>query len=273
MKLLALIRLTLRELFAKATIIILAAISTIVLLGLAAAVSTNSTADGTVLTVFGQQASPPGQYIEILHGMEAGLASGLFTGIILFGIFATAGVIPDALDKGTVDLYLSKPIARWELLLGKYLGAVIAIFLNVLYFMVGAWLVIGLKCHAWDTQILFATLTTTFMFACLYALVAFFGVLTRNTAVTIILVYLYLFIIGTVLEHREMTLYLISENTIYRGIIDGLYYIFPQISGMQTNAARVFVGQEFDWKPFVQSLLSASAFFFGGAVILKRRDF
>jgi hypothetical protein len=28
-----------------------------------------------------------------------------------------------------------------------------------------------------------------------------------------------------------------------------------------------------DWKPFVQSLLSASVFFFGGAVMLKRRDF
>jgi ABC-type transport system involved in multi-copper enzyme maturation permease subunit len=273
MKLLALIRLTLRELFAKATIIILAAISTIVLLGLAAAVSSDTTPDGTVLTVFGQQASPPGQFAEVLHAMEAGLASGLFTGIILFGIFATAGIIPDALDKGTVDLYLSKPIARWELLLGKYLGAVFAIFVNVLYFMAGAWLIIGLKCHEWDPQILIATLTTTLMFGCLYALVVFFGVWTRNTPVTIILVYLYLFIIGSVLQNRETTLYLISENSIYRGILDGVYYIFPQISGMQHNASMLFVRQEFDWKPFVQALISGAAFFFGGAVILKRRDF
>jgi ABC-type transport system involved in multi-copper enzyme maturation permease subunit len=273
MKLLALIRLTLRELFAKATIIILAAISTLVMVGLALSVSSTPTPDGTVMTVFGQPASPPGHYEEVLHMLEGSLASGLFTGIILFGIFATAGIIPDALDKGTVDLYLSKPLSRWELLLGKYLGAVVAIFANVLYFMVGAWLIFGIKCQVWDYQILLATVTTTFMFACLYALVTFFGVLTRNTAVTIIFVYLYLFIIGAVLHNREATLYLISDNTIYRGIIDGLYYIFPQISGMQSSATRLFVGQEIDWKPFVQSFLSGAAFFFGGAVLLKRRDF
>jgi ABC-type transport system involved in multi-copper enzyme maturation permease subunit len=276
MKLLALVRMTLRELAAKATIIILAAISTLVLLGLAAAVSTTTTADGMVLQVFGQQASPPlpeEQVIAAIRTMQAGLAGGLFTGIILFGIFATAGVIPDALEKGTVDLYLSKPIARWELLLGKYLGAVVAIFVNVLYFMIGAWLIFGLKCHLWDFRILLATLTITFMFACLYAIVTFLASMTRNTAVSIILVYLYLFILGPVLHSRETTLYLISENTVYRGILDGLYYIFPQLDAMRASGTKQLLAQEMDWKPFVQSLLSASVFFFGGAVLLKRRDF
>jgi ABC-type transport system involved in multi-copper enzyme maturation permease subunit len=276
MKLLALIRLTLRELAAKATIIILAAISTIVLLGLAAAFSTNVTPDGMMLQLFGQQASPvmpEEQLITAIRSMQAGLAGGLFTGIILFGIFATAGVIPDALEKGTVDLYLSKPIARWELLLGKYLGALVAIFVNVLYFMVGAWLIFGLKCHLWDFQILLATLTITFMFACLYAIVAFLAVLTRNTAVSIILVYLYLFVVGPLLHNREATLYLISENTVYRSIVDGFYYVFPQLDAMRASGAKQLLAQEMDWKPFVQSLLSASVFFFGGAVMLKRRDF
>jgi len=276
MKILALIRLTLRELAAKATIIILAAISTIVLLGLVAVVSTETTADGTILKMFGQQTSPPlpeEQVLQAIRAMQAGLAGGLFTGIILFGIFATAGVIPDSLDKGTVDLYLSKPIARWELLLGKYLGAVCAIFVNVLYFMLGAWIIFGLKCHVLDPRLLLATFTITFMFACLYAIVAFLAVMSRNTPVTIILVYLYLFVIGSVLQNREMTLYLISENTIYRGILDGLYYIFPQIDGMRAEGAKQLLAQEMDWKPFVQSLLTAIAFFSGAAVLLKQRDF
>ena len=216
---------------------------------------------------------PEEQILTAIRGLQAGLAGGLFTGIILFGIFATAGVIPDALEKGTVDLYLSKPIARWELLLGKYLGAVAAIFMNVLYFMIGAWLIFGLKCHLWDFHILLATLTITFMFACLYAIVAFLAVMTRNTAVSIILVYLYLFVIGPLLQNREATFYLISENTVYRGIVDGFYYIFPQLDAMRAGGAKQLLAQEMDWKPFVQSLLSASAFFFGGAVLLKRRDF
>jgi len=205
--------------------------------------------------------------------MQAGLAGGLFTGIILFGIFATAGVIPDALEKGTVDLYLSKPIARWELLLGKYLGAVAAIFVNVLYFMAGAWIIFGIKCGVWDTRILLSTFTITYMFACLYAVLTFIAVLTRNTPVSIILVYLYLFVIGPVLQNRETVLYLISDNTIYRSFIDGVSYLFPQLDAMRTNGAKQLLAQEMDWKPFVQSLLSASAFFLGGAVLLKQRDF
>jgi ABC-type transport system involved in multi-copper enzyme maturation permease subunit len=276
MKILALIRLTLRELAAKATIIILAAISTIVLLGLVATVSTETTADGTILKLFGQQSSPPlpeEQILQAIRGMEATLAGGLFTGIILFGIFATAGVVPDALEKGTVDLYLSKPIARWELLLGKYLGAVCAIFANVLYFMVGAWLIFGLKCHVWDAQLLLATFTITFMFACLYAIVAFLAVMSRNTAVTIILVYLYLFVIGPVMHNREMTLYLISENSIYRGVLDGIYYILPQIDGMRAEGGKQLLAQEMDWKPFLQSVLTAIAFFLGGVALLKKKDF
>ncbi|MCC6397906.1 MAG: ABC transporter permease subunit [Bacteroidetes bacterium] len=276
MSILVLIRLTLRELSSKVTMYILAGISTLVLLGLALAVSVDSMADGEVLKLFGQQVSPPVPLEELakaVQQMQAGLAGGLFTGIILFGVFATAGVIPDMLERGTVDLYISKPISRWELLLGKYCGAVAAIGLNIIYFLAGAWLVFGLRCGVWDINLLLSALTMTFMFAALYAMVVFFGTWTRSTAASIILTYLYLFILGGILHNRELTLYLISENAVYRGVIDGFYYLFPQISGMQENGAKQIMQVEMDWKPFLQSFFSGSVFFLAAAVILKRRDF
>lgn len=276
MNILVLIRLTLRELSSKATMYILAGISTIVLLGIALAVSVTSSADGETLMLFGQQASPPvpaADLARVVQQMQAELARGLFTGIILFGVFATAGVIPDMLERGTVDLYLSKPISRWQLLLGKYTGAVTAIAINILYFLAGAWVVFGLKCGVWGPTLLISSLTMTFMFAALYALVVFFATWTRSTAATIILTYLYLFILGGILQNREFSLYLISENTFYRTIVDGFYYLFPQISAMQENAAKQIMGLEMDWKPFLQSFLSGSVFLLAAAVILKRRDF
>jgi len=276
MNILVLIRLTLRELSSKATMYILAGISTVVLLGVALAVSVTSSADGETLMLFGQQVSPPvpaADLARVVQQMQAGLAGGLFTGIILFGVFATAGVIPDMLERGTVDLYLSKPISRWRLLLGKYTGAVTAIAINILYFLAGAWLVFGLKCGVWEPTLLTSSLTMIFMFAALYALVVFFATWTRSTAATIILTYLYLFILGGILQNREFSLYLISENTIYRTIVDGFYYLFPQISAMQENAAKQIMGLEMDWKPFLQSFLSGSVFLLAAAVILKRRDF
>jgi ABC-type transport system involved in multi-copper enzyme maturation permease subunit len=279
MTLLAIVRLTLRELASKTTMYILAGISTIVMIGTAFAVSAAQTDAGSLIAVFGQPLVetpiPQDALVHFVRQMQAGLAGGLFTGIMLFGVFATAGIFPDMMERGTVDLYLSKPIARWELLLGKYLGAVAAIGANILYFLVGAWVVFGIRTGVWDPMLLLTALIMIFMFACLFGLVTFIGTWTRNTATTIILTFLFLFIIeGPLLAHRESSLYRLSENNIYRMALDGLFYIFPQISGMQAAAAGQLSGlTEFDWKPFLQAFLSGAAFFLGGAVLFKRRDF
>lgn len=279
MKLFALVRLTLRELASKATMYILAGISTIVLIGTAFAVSATTTDAGAMVSLFGQPLmevpAPQDALVHFIRQMQAGLAGGLFTGVMLFGVFATAGIIPDMLEKGTVDLYLSKPIARWELFLGKYLGGVAAIGANILYFLVGAWLVFGLRTGVWDPALLLTALIMTFMFACLFGLVAFIGVWTRSTVTTIILSFVFLFVIeGPLLAHREETIYRLWDNNIYRTVIDGFFYLLPQITGMQTSAASQLAGlSEFDWKPYLQAFLSGTAFFLGGAVLLKRRDF
>ncbi len=279
MNLLVLVRLTLRELASKTTMYILAGISTIVLIGTAFSVSVSTTDAGAVVSLFGQPLMeaplPQDAVVHFIRQMQAGLAGGLFTGVMLFGVFATAGIVPDMLEKGTVDLYLSKPIARWELFLGKYLGGVAAIGVNILYFLLGAWIVFGLRSGVWDPSLLVTALIMIFMFACLFGLVAFIGVWTRNTATTIILTFVFLFIIeGPLLAHREGTIYRLWDNTTYHTVIDGFFYLLPQITGMQTAAAAQLAGiSEFDWKPFLQAFLSGAAFFLGGAVILKRRDF
>jgi ABC-type transport system involved in multi-copper enzyme maturation permease subunit len=276
MKVVALILNTFRELLAKATLIILAIISTLILIGVALAVSTSTGPDGVTLLLFGGQATPPLPPENIgmlLQPLKLGLAGGLFTGIILFGVFATAGIIPDALEKGTVDLYLSKPIHRWELLLGKQLGAVFAIFLNIIYFIGALCVIFGLRLGVWDFSFLLSGLSMAFMFACFFSLVVFTGVVSRSTAISIIVAFLYLFVFGSLLESRQTTLYRISEGTIYRAVLDGLYYIFPQVNAMQSNVMKQITSQPMDWVPFLQSFLSGVALFGAGAFVMQRRDF
>ncbi|MDH3252430.1 MAG: ABC transporter permease, partial [Ignavibacteria bacterium] len=257
MKIPALVMATFRELTAKATLLVLAGISTLIILGILSSVGSNETADGTVLTMFGQPVSPPASTENLagpIGAMQAGLAGGLFVGIILFGIFATAGIIPDMMEKGTIDLYLSKPIARWELLLGKYLGAVAVILLNIVYFLGAIWLIFGIKVGVWNMQFLLASLSMTFVYASLYSITLILAVVFRNTVIPIIGSFLYLFVLGGILEGRENTLFLISENIMYRGLLNGLYYLLPQISSMQDNIARQIMHQPISWEPFVQSL-------------------
>lgn len=209
----------------------------------------------------------------MVNQMEAAFAGGLFFGVVLFGMFATAGVIPDALERGTVDLYLSKPIARWELLAGKYLGSVLVIFVNIVYFIGFLWIIVGLRVGIWNTNLLVAGLMMTFAFACLFAIVSLFGVLTRNMAISIIVGFVYLFVISQILQNREQGLYLLSTNNIYRAVLDGLYYVFPQIPAVQVNVLKLVAGNGIEWQPFAQSFLSSGGILALSAWILKRKDF
>jgi ABC-type transport system involved in multi-copper enzyme maturation permease subunit len=275
-KVLLLLLFTFRELIAKATLIVLAAISTVILLVMFAALSSRETAEGIQLLLFGMETGPPvtaERLADAVRTMQAGFAGGLFFGVLLFGVFATAGTIPDALERGTVDLYLSKPITRWEFLLGKYLGAVAVVAANILFFVGGMWLIVGLKVGVWNGGFLLSSLTLGYVFASLFGLVAFLGVLSRNTAIVIIGVFLYLFVFDGLLEGREAGLYLLSESSVYRGLVDGLYYILPQIPAMQSNVVRQIMEGSMAWQPFLQGLLSGGAFLAAGAALLRSRDF
>jgi ABC-type transport system involved in multi-copper enzyme maturation permease subunit len=275
-KILGLITITLRELSAKATLIVLAGISTLIILGIFLSLSSSQVEGGINLLFFGSSVgSPIGQESlnEIVHGIQATLTRGLFLGIVLFGVIATAGIIPSALEKGIVDLYLSKPIARWELLLGKYLGAIVVILVNIVYFVSALSLVFGIKVGVWNSQFFLSSITLTFAFACLFSVVAFLGVLSRGPVIPIIGAFLYLFVIGGLLEQREQTLYVVSENPIYRGIVDGLYYLLPQVSAMESSIANQITQHTMDWRPFAQSILSAGILFGGSVAVFNKRDF
>jgi ABC-type transport system involved in multi-copper enzyme maturation permease subunit len=275
-KIITLVRWTIRELAAKATLYVLAGISTLMLLFAVLAIGADSTAEGMTITFFGKPASPPVTHealADLAGKIEAGFAGGLFLGVVVFGAFGTAGVIPDALEKGTVDLYLSKPIARWQLLLGKYLGSVAVMFLNILYFIGGLWLIVGVKVGVWNTQFVLSSFLLTYVFAALYAVVTFFGVASRNIAIAIIAGILYLMLIAGPLESRQTGLYLLSESGIYRGILDGLYYMFPQIPAMESGAIRLISGERAQLTPYVQSLFSAGGILGLTAWLLQKKDF
>ena len=276
MKLYALIVHTFRELFAKTILYILLGISTVVILVTLLGLSASQSDAGISVTMFGGSMGPPipaDKFAEFVLMLQTALANGLYSGIVLFGVFATASVIPDMLEKGTVDLYVSKPISRFELLFGKYLGAIAVMFANALYFIGALWLIIGIKLGVWNIYFLLSVLTLTFIFLCLYAIVVFLGVWTRTTSISIIGAFFYLFVVGPLLQNREQTLFLLSKNEVYQKIINGLYYLLPQISGIQENLKAQITGEGITWRPVIQAFLCAIAIFLGATEVLKRKDF
>ncbi|MER3524059.1 MAG: hypothetical protein C4326_08315 [Ignavibacteria bacterium] len=276
MSILTLIRGTIRELLSKATLYVLLGISTLVLLGTLVAISAQQTNEGIVLHLFGLPISTPAQPEELMpsvYNMQAGLARGLFVGIMLFGVFATASLIPDSLEKGIVDLYLSKPLARWELLAGRSLGGVCAIGAVTVYFIAGVWLTFGIRAGVWNVHFLLSSITMTLMFAVIGSMLAVLGVIFRNAAVPIIGCFLYLMVVDNLLDSRQTVLYMLSENPLYRTACDVFSYALPQVSSMQRELSNQILQRPVAWQAFLQPILSAFGLFGVAAFIMHRKDF
>jgi ABC-type transport system involved in multi-copper enzyme maturation permease subunit len=88
---------------------------------------------------------------EIVHFLQLLLAGGVAdaAGILLLLVW-TAGFLPTFLAPSSVSVLLAGPVPRWLLLLGKYLGVLVFVFVQALLFVGGTWLALALKTGVWN---------------------------------------------------------------------------------------------------------------------------
>ena len=136
----------------------------------------------------------------MVYFLESRLVNGVGVWVILMvGVVVTAGFVPNMLRKGQIDLLLCKPIARPLILIYKYIGGLVFVFLLTAFTLGGIWLVVGLRTGVWAPGLLWCVPVVTAYFAILYALSTLVGVLTRNVLVSIlatVVFWLVLFLIG-----------------------------------------------------------------------------
>ncbi|MGD8306980.1 MAG: hypothetical protein PVF17_10020, partial [Ignavibacteria bacterium] len=65
---------------------------------------------------------------ELVSSLELLIVNPMASLGLLLAIFSSASFVPVMLEKGNIDLLLSKPISRPQLLIGKYLGVVLFVF-------------------------------------------------------------------------------------------------------------------------------------------------
>jgi ABC-type transport system involved in multi-copper enzyme maturation permease subunit len=119
---------------------------------------------------------------------------------VILGIVSTAGIFPDLVASGSIDLILSKPLGRVRLFVTKYVLGLLFVFLQVTAFTTACFLVIGLRGSAWLPQLFLAVPIVTAFFSFLFCVTVLTGILSRSTIASIIvtlLVWFVLFIGGT----------------------------------------------------------------------------
>ncbi|CAN5268217.1 hypothetical protein BH11PLA2_BH11PLA2_12280 [soil metagenome] len=133
---------------------------------------------------------------RLVYRVENTLLNGIGAWVLMLaGVIVTAAFVPNMLRKGAIDLLITKPMGRTSILLYKYLGGLLFVFLICSITVGGIWVVIGLRTGIWATGVLWTIPGITFYFAILYACSTLFGVLSRNAIVCIVVTIVFWFVL------------------------------------------------------------------------------
>jgi Cu-processing system permease protein len=196
--------------------------------------------------------------------------------ISLFGtltaIFVGIGMVYKEMDKRTVYVILSKPIARWQFLLGKYCGLSFTLILMQLAMtlcLFGLCLLYKGKLPFYN---LYAIVAIAFELQLILAAAVFFS--TFTTPFLSGLFTLAIFIIG----HITVDLKMIAakfEDSFARTLVDLLYYLLPNLEKLNFKAAVVH-NLEISLAAYSASLAYASVYtiiiLLGAILVFNHRD-
>ncbi len=117
--------------------------------------------------------------VRFLELLLAGGIAGTFG--LLLALVWTAGFLPTFLQPHASAVLLAKPVARWQLLLGKYLGVLTFVAFQVTLFVLLTWLALGVRTGVWDVTYWCCVPLLLLQFAVFYSFSALLAVLTRST--------------------------------------------------------------------------------------------
>jgi ABC-2 type transport system permease protein len=176
---------------------------------------------------------------KLVLGFETGFSGFLYVLCTFLAIFATAHLVPRMQEKGTIDLYLSRPVSRVGLLLSRYIAGLILAGSNVLYLMASVWAIVAWKTGVMHGRFLLAGAIIMLVIATLLAFAFLVGVFTSSTAVSIMTTY-GIFIFSAALVGHENYAAAVSKEW-QAWLINGMYWVFPKTAEL-AQAVVAFVG-------------------------------
>lgn len=198
---------------------------------------------------------------------------GFFMSLLVFlATMASASLIPNVLEKGRAEFYLTKPLSRGSFLIKKY----VAIWLSYggIVIACGAIVVItAAVVHG------FSNLAIVYLFgaslvnlAIWLSITVTIGVLSRSVPMAIMAAFL-VWVAQTVLGGHEAIGNFVNSN-VTKYVIDALYYIFPKPSALFDQATDLCLGrQPNDWIPLLSSIAFAVGMMIAAVVVIKRKEF
>jgi hypothetical protein len=294
MKVRALLLDTARELLSRRTLLVYFGIVTLTHLLLILALQTD-VANGAVtsLRVFGveghassngfaidNRAMPPGMQAEdLVRYLQIGLTWVLYPIGVMLAVFATASLVPHMLEKGTIDLLLSKPVSRPVLFGARYLGALLIAGANLLYFVGGIGVILALKTGVWNGGFFLSGILMTVYFGALLGFLVLCGALLRSTTIAIMaaaLVYLVSLAVAAPHANADWPNLITSHAGRYAtvAVVEVLYHALPRTFEMGTLITSLVLHRPIpSWAPVFWTMVSGGAALALALVWFRRADF
>lgn len=226
------------------------------------------------VTIFGQEVNR-GRLVEVdkmVRGILGGVAAFLFTAGLFLSIFAAAGLIPTVFEPGRIELLLSKPVTRSRLLVGRYLGVLGVIAANMLYLVLGVWLVLGAKTGIWNAGFLAAAGLAVFAFAVLLAVVLLVAVLSSSAVLATMVAYFFVLVSPLLAQHDRIAP--LFRRPWARETVECLYYVFPKIYDLGNMSRLILQDRTFPgWMPLWSSALFGAVMLGAGLWAFSRKDY
>jgi ABC-type transport system involved in multi-copper enzyme maturation permease subunit len=275
LKIWAIVAYTFRESFAKKTFMAFFLLSSILHLFFIFAVNIDLVDGALAMVDILGNTVDRGRKIDIekmIIDVESGIAVVVYSGGIFLSIFATANLVPNMLEKGSVDLLVSKPLSRPLIFIGRYLGALAIMIFNVSYLVLGSWLILSVKTGFWYAPYLYSIPVVVVAFAIIYALVSLIGVTTRSTGVSIMVAYAVLFFSPFLIQKDRI--YALLSSKVYYYVLEGLYHVLPKTFEMGEINRDLVLGRSVgEWSAVWTSSLAGGLMLLFATFIFSKKDF
>lgn len=273
-----------REAAARWTLVAYFFLSTVFILIFASAINLDIV-DGALAgaKLFGREVQMRGDNSisieKLVLGFESGFSAILYFLCTFLAIFATAHLVPRMQEKGTIDLYLSRPVSRTKLILSRYVAGLILAGSNIFYLLGTIWLIVMWKTHVVHPRFIAGGAVILLVVATLMAFAFLIGVVTSSTAVSIMTTYGLFFFSLMLVGHERIAAALSHEWQ--AALINGLYWVVPKtaelgeavVAFVSGNQVPERVAAALTWSPFLTTGGFAAGCLVLACWVFQRKEF
>ena len=211
-----------------------------------------------------------GDKIKIIK--DVGLGSISLFGMLMAILIGT-GLVYKEIDKKTIFTLISKPIHRWQFLLGKFFGLVLTLFIMILLMSFIFLVIVFLNTSKIEGRLLLAVLFIFIELVLITAVAIFFSCFSTPILSSLFSVSFYL------IGHFSWGLQTLIQKTkpgATKVLMQGIYALLPDLENFNFKTEVVYgltVDPKFYFYSAVYGLVYTSFVLVLATIIFRKRDF